>query len=637
MSYRVNYTDPRKAAIVVQDGAVDNTTDLAFPGRNTTNYGQLVAENFLHLLENFANTTAPLAPTAGQMWYDSNDNVSQVKVYDGVSWLAVSGIKKSATRPTALESNLGDLWVDTNSQQLFLYNGSNWILVGPSYTSGNVTGAISETILDAGDVSRTVITNYVDNVPVSIYSISEEFTPKSAIPGYSAIKPGLNINASTNTNGDNYLLHGVVERAAGLQLGDATVFASQLLRKDATNYTDFGINIKNSAGLTVGTDSQLNLIIDGTAGVLYHKTSGSSIDIRVNDGTATPATVIRVDSQKFVGINKTNPTVALDVTGSIKASGTLNIASNSAATNATTGAIITPGGISATNKSYFGNDVVIIGDTKVSKSILPAVNGTQSIGTDSMRFGSVYSSEFHGALFGNVTGNLTGNVVGTATSLASSTTFKMTGDIVANDVTFNGAGTLTKTFTTSLSSAFISNKPVVATVNNSDEFIINRADGSGLKKVTKADLFSQLEQWPIGMIAPYAGSTAPEGWLFCDGSEVKISDYSNLFTVIGFTYGPAATLVGVETFKVPDLRGRFPLGLDNMANAGAPGGSANRVTAIEADNLGMSSGSENLTVRQSTSTVAGQPQVSITSTNQLLNVMSPYLSLNYIIYTGRRF
>lgn len=636
MSYRVNFTDPRKPALTVQDGTVDTTTDLSFPGRNTTNYGQLVAENFLHLLENFANSTAPIAPVAGQMWYDSNDNISQVKVYDGVSWLAISGIKKSSEPPLASESNLGDLWADTDRQQLYLYNGSSWILVGPTYTSGNVTGAISETILDDGDVSRTVVTTYVDNIPISIYSISEEFTPKSAIPGYTTIKPGLNINAITNSNGDNYLLHGVVEKASGLQLGDTTILASQLLRKDATNFTDFGINIKNSAGLTVGADSQLNVIIDGTAGVVYHKTAGSSIDFRVNDGTPIPATVIRVDSQKRVGINKTNPDEALDIVGNVKTTGTLRVANTAPATGISTGALSTSGGLSASENSFFNKDVTVNGILKVKNSILPLQSNVQDIGGAELRFNAVYASEFNGAFFGDLTGNIDGNVEGTATSLASTTTFRLSGDITSNDVTFNGTGTLIKTFTTTLNSNFIATKTAVVSVDNNDEFIVNRSDGAGLRKVTKANLFGTIQQWPIGMLAPYAGTLLPVGWLLCDGSEVKISDYTGLFDIIGFTYGPAATLIGIETFKLPDLRGRVPLGLDNMNN-GSQTASANRVTAIEADNLGMSAGSENLTVRQSTTTIAGQPSVNITSTNQVLNVMSPYLSLNYIIYTGRRF
>ena len=57
-----------------------------------------------------------------------------------------------------------------------------------------------------------------------------------------------------------------------------------------------------------------------------------------------------------------------------------------------------------------------------------------------------------------------------------------------------------------------------------------------------------------GMIAPFAMSTAPSGWLTCDGSAVSRSTHSNLFSAIGTTWG---TGDGSTTFNVPDLRGAF--------------------------------------------------------------------------------
>ena len=89
---------------------------------------------------------------------------------------------------------------------------------------------------------------------------------------------------------------------------------------------------------------------------------------------------------------------------------------------------------------------------------------------------------------------------------------------------------------------------------------------------------------PPGAIAPYSGSTAPTGWLLCDGSAVSRTSYADLFSAIFTTYGSGD---GSTTFNVPDLRGRFPLGKDNMG-----GTSANRVAAAQADVLGGSGGEE---------------------------------------------
>jgi len=62
---------------------------------------------------------------------------------------------------------------------------------------------------------------------------------------------------------------------------------------------------------------------------------------------------------------------------------------------------------------------------------------------------------------------------------------------------------------------------------------------------------------PVGVILPYAGREAPEGWLLCDGGQVDRSSYPDLFNVIGATYGGRE-----DSFQLPDLRGRGPMGLD---------------------------------------------------------------------------
>ena len=68
------------------------------------------------------------------------------------------------------------------------------------------------------------------------------------------------------------------------------------------------------------------------------------------------------------------------------------------------------------------------------------------------------------------------------------------------------------------------------------------------------------DTFPIGGILPYPSSTAPTNWLICDGSAVSRSDYSELFAVIGTTYGSGD---GSTTFNLPNLKGRVPVGKDS--------------------------------------------------------------------------
>ena len=143
MAYTVQYTDlSQKGTIIVEDNTINQQTSLDLPGRNTTAYGTAIAENFLHLLENFAFNTAPTNPVEGQLWYDTTPGVDQLKIYDGTNWVSASGLKKATTQPEANQSVVGDLWVDTDNQQLYLFTGSGWILVGPSFSDGLATGVL---------------------------------------------------------------------------------------------------------------------------------------------------------------------------------------------------------------------------------------------------------------------------------------------------------------------------------------------------------------------------------------------------------------------------------------------------------------------------------------------------------------
>lgn len=106
---------------------------------------------------------------------------------------------------------------------------------------------------------------------------------------------------------------------------------------------------------------------------------------------------------------------------------------------------------------------------------------------------------------------------------------------------------------------------------------------------------ASLHSFPTGLVVPYAGATAPTGWLLCDGSAVSRTTYAALHTLLKDAAGantyPYGAGDGSTTFALPDLRGRFPLGKDNMG-----GTSANRVLASQADALGQGSGAETVTV-----------------------------------------
>ena len=122
------------------------------------------------------------------------------------------------------------------------------------------------------------------------------------------------------------------------------------------------------------------------------------------------------------------------------------------------------------------------------------------------------------------------------------------------------------------------------TLADADGVVVN--DGGATKTIPVSDFRTYI--MPAGSVIPYAGTSAPTGFLFCDGSAVSRTTYATLFAAISTTYGSGD---GSSTFNLPDLRGRVVAGKDNMG-----GSSQNRLTdqtgGVNGDTLGDTGGSE---------------------------------------------
>ena len=92
--------------VSVEDGTIDTTTDLRLLGKNYDGYGEVQNENFLHLLENFANSAAPPKALSGQIWYDTTNK--KIKFYDGSRFRTAGSSEVSASPPSGLSA--GDFW-----------------------------------------------------------------------------------------------------------------------------------------------------------------------------------------------------------------------------------------------------------------------------------------------------------------------------------------------------------------------------------------------------------------------------------------------------------------------------------------------------------------------------------------------
>ena len=686
MPYIVNFTDrENKVPITVFDNTSSTDTSLVFPGRNVTGYGQIIAENFLALLENFAKESAPINPTEGQLWYDSSEGV--LKIWDNVQWKAASNIQKSPVEPAVDSAKLGELWVDTTNQQLYVFSGTRWILVGPNFSTGLRSGPLVEQIDDSDGQDRIVLSFYVEDEPIFIIS-KDSFTPKISIPGFNIIRTGLNITSlQVDDNDLETKLWGKANTADALNISGVEIPAGRFLRSDVINTTEFGINVRNNSGINIGTDGNFSLTSSATAAKIYNSSEGSSLDMQINRG-GIPETILRVIDNK-VGINVPDPNEVLEVSGNILTDGNLIVTNSNVATNLTNGTIRTAGGASIAKNLIIGESIDVSGISNLANTV-PKVTDFYDLGTASRRWNSVRTKRLiadviEGTLDGNIVGNAT-----TATNLRFATTFQITGDISAPNVTFDGqVGGLTKTFNTTLTADIINSKafPIPNKSSAADTILVFRP-GTGLIKETR-DIFMADLAVPIGAIFPFAGANVPEGYLLCDGSEVERVRYNLLFDVIGTTYNGSDALVGVGTYRLPDLRGRFALGRDNMENGttvpnntggyvDAGGGNIDRVPGTAADNLaGFGGQSSNTlivgnlpdhehTMRGSTGqqyfatridtaapldsgafsdkgpTTVGQSQYlpssggirTSGSLGQPFAVMNPYLTINYIIRSG---
>ena len=370
MSYQVRYSEtnnPQKTTIVVEDQTRDTSTSLTFVGKNYAGYAQDIAENFLHLLENFAKNSAPANPVEGQLWYDNSADVNSLKVYDGTQWVSAGAIKKSATAPgTALQ---GDLWADTNNQQLLIYSGSAWLLVGPQFSSGSKTGPTVETIVDTTNISHNVLSFYANNNRIAIIS-KETFSPKAAIAGYVSLGQGINLSTVDESSASAPTkFWGTASKSDALNINGAAIGASNFLRSDVSSTTNAQFNIRSNSGLSLGSDLSLNIGTesDGTASFLYSKNTGSSIDFHLTNSTGR-VTALHLASTGFVGVgpDNTNPQAALDVNGSAIISNNLTVLGDSASTSLSSGSLQVAGGIAASKSSTFGSNITTYGQLFVN-------------------------------------------------------------------------------------------------------------------------------------------------------------------------------------------------------------------------------------------------------------------------------
>ena len=424
MAYTINLTDGTVFA-TISDGTINTSSSMILVGKNYAGYGEFLDENFIHLLENGSNTTAPASPLTGQLWWDKTNNL--LKVYNGSIFKTISAATASASQPA---SNVtGDLWYDTTNQQLKVYTGASFLVVGPGYSQAQGTsGAIPETILNNVGATRYITSLYVNNVRVAIVYDGASFTPEAAlVTAFPTIFPGVTLSSSVS---------GAVfaGSATNSQLLDS-LDSSQFMRTDTNTSTTGVLRVQTNTGLFVGSANVFNVNTTTTDANIKSNISGGNLIIQANVSGTTyiVATAYGANGVFAIG-NAATVGTTLGVTGNSSGGNLTTGGQVSAIGNITGGNVLTAGLVQGATLSAIANvqagNLRTVGQVSSTGNITSAANiaGTFFLGNGSQLTGlslGVSVTKFvNGTTEGNIGvsgGNVNFDVGGVANVLVLTT------------------------------------------------------------------------------------------------------------------------------------------------------------------------------------------------------------------------
>tara|TARA_R110000772_G_scaffold53308_9_gene122102 strand:- start:2153 stop:4063 length:1911 start_codon:yes stop_codon:yes gene_type:complete len=318
MAYKLNKTDGSLLVDLV-DGRLDiSSADIALVGKNYQGFGESINENFIKMLENFSNSTAPVKPLRGQLWYDTA--TGRLKIYDGTTFRSTDSTLYASSQPSELIA--GDIWIDGSKDQLLFYNGTETVLVGPGYTKNQLrSGDFVETIRSTLGENKVVVKKYLNG---SLYAVvSKEaaaFTPFPAITGFDTLKQGYNLSSVFS----DFEWYGKASSAGKIIDQFGNVFdANSFISATVDDISTGKLTIANDNGLVVGLDSDVAIKVSGQTTVWQNNIQDADMRIDLKDVSGTYSAMYFDADTKRIGIFKTNPAYTLDVTGDLRITGDL--------------------------------------------------------------------------------------------------------------------------------------------------------------------------------------------------------------------------------------------------------------------------------------------------------------------------
>ncbi len=228
MPYTIDYTDPGKSPIVVNDGVVDTSTSINLIGKNYSRFGEILNENMLQLLENFANATAPSNPTEGQLWYDTTD--SQLMLYDG-QWYPI-GAPAGGTRIEYRQrlDTLGvyhwtiETLVDNNIVSIIVDDTTAWTPAATEYLEEGVTALSTQfNVIQAG-INMNSTTNYKFRgiaTSAEYADLAERYAADEEYTAGTVVKLGGSHEITQTLDQGDIDVFGIISTAPGFEMNSA--------------------------------------------------------------------------------------------------------------------------------------------------------------------------------------------------------------------------------------------------------------------------------------------------------------------------------------------------------------------------------------------------------------------------------
>ena len=595
MSYIINNYKGTTLA-VVDDGSVNTSLDITLIGKNYAGYAELLNENLVFLLENFAGATAPEKPILGQLWYDTISN--KLRIYDKNSeWRFSSGLHVSNVAP--INNNIGDLWYNTTYQQLFIWGGIAWKLIGPSISEVSDTKIEAAIVKDTNDKDHYILKAKVDTDTVLIISTDETFTLKDSLENdaFTIIHRGVTLSQSSTgiSDGDHRFC------------GTATN-SDKLAGKPATSYQL--ISTVSSIDIINAVNSDVKYTTEKTYTPYVLKQAITDMN-----HTTQPASTInnKVATTEFVQ-NAVGGGSADNYENIILSSNSYQLTANEAGR----GRLVFEGELYQDCTIYLdkadilprswiiynnttGNYNVYIKETTQSNRVIIPKNTPYHVAFDGDTVRTIDTGRAESVVANLVTIPLS-NDPDVSTAITSThesySQLKFTGIVTDNsNVIINNSVTLPRTWNIINSTvkdliikkdgqttpAFVkvpanSNLYIlfdgvkVSAINagvpvTSSEITEGTSSEHRLwspKDIKEAiDLIRNSAVQP-GTVSVFAGSKLPNGYLWCDGTLYAASQYPDLYDAIGTTWGGS---LGVS-FNVPDFKGYFLRGASNSIALG---------------------------------------------------------------------